>query len=95
MDMNVIMLVKRKRNPTKKEADAAQKITDEAIKSGAVIERYGTYGAYDFVAVIKSSNKNEELYLRCLHTVKDWADVQTLPIIDSKLMDKIDREFVK
>lgn len=95
MDMNVIMLVKRKRNPTKKEANAAQRLADEAVKGGAVVERYATYGAYDFVAVIKSSSKNEELYLRYLHTIKNWADVETLPIINQKLMDKVSKEFLK
>ncbi len=95
MDMNMIMLVKRKRNPTKKEANAAQKLADEAVKGGAVVERYATYGGYDFVAVIKSSSKNEELHLRYLHTIKNWADVETLPIINQKFMDKVSKEFLK
>ncbi|MCW6168590.1 MAG: hypothetical protein LVQ96_03165 [Thermoplasmatales archaeon] len=93
--MDMVILVKIKRIPTKKEWEGAQKIVDKAVKSGIKIENYDTYGAYDSVAVVKGSNKGEEIYLRYVHAVKEWADVQTLPIIDQKLMDKISKEFIK
>ncbi len=89
------MLVKIKRMPTKKEAQDAQKIVDEAKKDGAKIETFDTYGMYDTVAVVKGTNKGEEIYLRYLHTVKEWADVQTMVIIDQKLHDKVDKKFLK
>ena len=93
--MDVVMLVKMKRMPTKKEWEDAQKIVDEAKKNGAKIEAFDTYGMYDTVAVVKGTSKGEEIYLRYLHDVKDWADVQTMVVIDKKLHDKVDKKFLK
>jgi len=93
--MDIVMLIKLKRLPTKSESDAAAKIVDEAIKKGVKIESFRTYGQYDTVSVVKQGSAYEEDYLRYLYTVKAWADVQTLHIIDDKLFDKIGKEFVK
>jgi len=92
--MDIVMLTKLKRLPTKSENDTAAKIVDEARKKGVKIETFRTYGQYDIVSVVKGSDSEED-YLRYLYTVKAWADVQTLHIIDDKLGDKMTKKFVK
>ncbi|MBX8640827.1 MAG: hypothetical protein KIY10_03625 [Thermoplasmata archaeon] len=93
--MDVIMLIKAKRLPTKKESEEAQRISDEAVRKGAKIEIYRTYGTYDTIAIVKGQDEGEETYLRYLHTVKEWADVQTQVVIDSELYSRVSKDYIK
>lgn len=94
--MEVVMLFKLKRMPTKKEYDTAMKMVNEAVKSGVKIETYHTYGAYDTVThLVGSAKATEESYLTYLQTIKSWADVQTLTVINEDMYQKVLQNSIK
>ncbi|WP_084272359.1 hypothetical protein [Picrophilus oshimae] len=93
--MELIMLFKFKRMPTKKELEEANKIVDESVKKGLKIEVHHTYGIYDTITYLRGDDDSEEAYLTYLQLIKPWADVYTLHVINEDLYQKVTKKSIK